>query len=254
MKRKSTRSNNSGQALIIASLVITMLLLSTVYYVFEINKEGSKDEMTFEYAFLATKLSATNAITSALANISNGGEPTVLLTDLSKLASVIRNHYYETKCDLSSIPLNVTPYQDGIRISWNSNGSGITSAYVDFVMNFSELSTQYDSEYSTNITTTLNIEGTSAGSGNVKSVNVTCRMYNEGEPALANSIRLFYQNETEGSWTVVDLSNNLNTIDYGNGTYFMSFNVYAQNSFQISARSQDLRDIFVVANTTCSFV
>ena len=59
-----------------------MLLLSTVYYVFEINKDGLKDEMTFEYAFLATKLSATNAITSALANISNGGEPTVLLTDL----------------------------------------------------------------------------------------------------------------------------------------------------------------------------
>jgi hypothetical protein len=254
VKKKFIRSSNSGQALIIASLVITMLLLSTAYYVFEAQRNTITDQTAEDPALVALKLGTVNTMISALANISNGGDRSVLLTDLNEFSLTVGNHSYDGNSDLLFTPSNLPPYQDGTWISWDSNGTGISTACVSFLINFSGPSTTYSSQYETNVTTTLTIEGVYTGNDTEKSVMVTCRMFNENEPASVNDITVLYQNDTDGQWFKVDPSNNLQMIDYGNGTYLLSFNAYAQNVLQVSAQAHDLRDVFVVANTTCTGV
>jgi len=252
MKRKSKDSKNSGQALIVTSLIITMLLLSTAYYVFEIDKNVADNPTAVDYAFLATKLSTLNTIVSALANVSNGGERAILMANLNELSSAIRSHSYDAECLLLFTPLDSPQYQDGIETSWGSSGLGISSAYVGFSLNVTGLSVSYYSEFETNVTAGLNIDGSFTGSGSEKSVNATCRVYDEKGLALASDITLFYQNETSGAWISLSPSNSLNITDYGDGTYFMSFNVNTQNVLNLSAHVHDSRGIFVMANVTCS--
>jgi len=251
MKRKSVNRRTSGQALIITSLVIAMLLLSTVYYVFEIQRNVSKSETTADSTLKTVKPSTVNTIVSALANFTNGGEREILASDLSRLSSTTENHFYGGQCHLQFTPLNLSPYQDGIWISWENNGLGISSADVNFVFNFSGPTATYYSEFETNVTTMLTLEGTYSSNGAEKNVNVTCTVYNENEPALANDIAMLYQNETDGPWIKADSTNSLNMIDYGNGTYLVSFNINMQSFLQVSANVHDLRDIFVLTNTTC---
>jgi hypothetical protein len=254
MKKKRVKSSNSGQALIIASLVITMLLLSTAYYVFEVKRNTVTDETAEDPALAATKLATVNTVISALVNVSNGGDKSILVTDLNELSLTVRNHSYDGKRDLLFTPSNLPPYQNGAWISWESNGTGISGACVSFLINFSSPSTTYSSQYETNVTTALTIEGVYTGNDTEKSVKVTCRVFNENEPASVNDFTMFYQNETGGLWFKVDLSNNPQMINYGNGTYAMSFNAYAQNALQVSAQAHDTRDVFVIANTTCTGV
>jgi hypothetical protein len=249
VKRKSVRSSNSGQALIIASLVITMLLLSTAYYVFEVKRDVITDQTTDDSTFAAIKLSSVNTVISALANVSNGGDTSVLSTDLNLLAATLENYSYGGNSELTFTLTDMAPYQNGIWISWESNGTAISSACVSFLLNYSDPSTTYSSQYETNVTTILNIEAEYAGNDTENSVNVTCTMFNENAPAPISDITMVYQNETAGPWFQVDPSN-LQMTDYGNGTYLMSFSAYTQNILQVSAQAHDLRGIFVVANTT----
>jgi hypothetical protein len=253
MKRKRIRSNNSGQALIVTSLIISMLLLSTAYYVFEIEENVTDNSGSIDYAFLATRLSTVNTVISSLANVSNGGYRSVLMASLDRLVSVLESHSYDGQCHLLFTPLNSPPYQDGIETSWESNGLGISSAYVSFSLNVSGLSVSYYSGYAVNVTTALTIEGSGTSSGSETRVNIMCRVYDEQGFALAKDITLLYQNQTDGTWITVSPLNN-NVIDYGNGTYFMSFNLYTQNVLNVSAQVHDSRDIFVMANTTCNIV
>jgi hypothetical protein len=98
------------------------------------------------------------------------------------------------------------------------------------------------------------LRSTYSNTSTEKTVNVTCQMLNENEPALAKDISMFYQNETSGPWIMVDSSNNLTVNDFSNGTYLISFNVNAQDFLQVSANAHDLRDILVVANATSTEV
>jgi hypothetical protein len=230
-----------------------MLILSTAYYVFEVKRDVITDDITDDSNLAGIKLSSVNTVISALANVSNGGNNSVLLTDLNKLASTVANHSYNGNSGLLFTPSDLPPYQNGIWITWESNGTAISSACVSFLINFSGPSTAYSSQYETDVTTVLNIEAGYTGNDAEKDVNLTCRMFNENEPASVSDITVFYQNETAGTWFQVDPSN-LQMIDYGNGTYLMSFKAYAQNVLQLSAQVHDLRDIFVVANTTITGV
>jgi len=258
MKRKRVRSSNSGQALIVTSLVITMLLLSTAYYVFEIKTDVATGQAADDSTFASIKLSSVNTVISALANVSNGGDNSVLSTDLNELASTIENQSYGENSNLQFTLSNVSPYQNGTWISWESNGTwiplesngtAISSACVSFLINFSGPSTTYSSQYETNVTTTLNSNIEYAGNETENNVNLTCTMLNENEPASFSDITVLYQNETDGPWFQVDPSN-LQMNYNGNGTYLMSFEAYAQNFLQVSVQAHDLRGIFVVANTT----
>jgi hypothetical protein len=251
MKRKSADRRTSGQALIVSALVIAMLMLSTAYYVFEIQRNVSKSEATADSDLKTVKLAVANTIMSALANFTNGGQRDVLTLDLGRLSSAIGSRFYDGQCRLQFTPFNMSPYQDGIYASRENNGLGISSADVNFVVNFSGPTATYYSEFETNVTTMLVLDGVYTNNGEEKTVNATCTLYNENEPALANSIVIFYQNETNGPWTMVDSSNSLHISDYGNGTYLTSFNVNAQSFLQVSANVHDSRDIFVMTNTTC---
>jgi hypothetical protein len=251
MKRKSVDRRNSGQALIVSALVMAMLLLSTAYYVFEIQRNVSKSEVTADSDLKTIKLGTANTIISALANFTNGGQRDVLTLDLSRLSSAIENRSYDGQYHLQFTPLNMSPYQDGIWTSWENTGLGISSADANSAVDFSGPTATYYSEFETNVTTTLVLNGIYTNNGTEKTVNVTCTLYNENEPALANDIAIFYQNETNGPWTMADSSNSVHILDYGNGTYQMSFNVNTQSFLQVSANVHDSRDIFVIANTTC---
>jgi hypothetical protein len=253
VKRKRIKSSNSGQALVITSLIITILLLSTAYYVFEVKRDVITDETADDSTLAAIRLSSVNTVISALANVSNGGDNSVLLTDLNRLASTISNHTYDGSFGLFFTLSDLPPYQNGTWISWDSNGTAISSARVGFLVNFSGPSTAYSSQYETNVTTALNIEGEYSGNDAEKDVNVTCRMFNENEPAPISDITVSYENETAGTWFKIDPSN-LQMIDYGNGTYLVSFKAYAQNVLQVSVQVHDLRGIFAVANTTTTGV
>jgi hypothetical protein len=107
-------------------------------------------------------------------------------------------------------------------------------------------------EYDENVTTLVNIVGGTykklegEGMELKKQVNVTCRILNEGEPALARNVTLFF--EEDGDLSTQEW-------DYGNGTYFLSFIAETQtrnDPVLVSAQVYDLRGIFVLANATCT--
>jgi hypothetical protein len=257
MKRKRLNHKNSGQTLIITSLVIALLLLSVVYYVFEVERKNDIHTSTSLNSYvLAIKLGSKNTVLSSLVNVSNGGENETLTANLNKLSSIIGNQSHFGKCNIIFTPLNFSPYQSGIWISWDSNGLGISSAYANFTLDFTGMQTDAQLEYNVNITTTLNVEGVyNTLEGKTKQVNLTCRVFNEGKPALAKNITLFYESDGDlaiQEWIPVDSPS---ITDYGNGTYFLSFIAETKTSTApvlISAHVHDSRDVFVWANTTCT--
>lgn len=212
-----------------------------------------KDVTTTNYDMKAIRLSTTNTIISALANFSNGGERKVLTEDLNRLSSKTSDQFYEGQCALQFTPFNSSSYIDGLYVISGQNSAGISSSYVNFIVNFSGPTEVYYSEFSTNVTTTLTVGSTYTSNGTEKTVNVTCQMLNENEPALVKDITLSYQNVTDGPWTTMN-SNDLNVNDFGNGTYLISFNVQAQDFLQVSANAHDGRDVLVVANATSTQV
>ena len=226
-----------------------MLVISTAYYVLEINT-ATMDQTPLNSTFLMTKPSIVNTLINSLANVSNGGNSEVLESNLNALTQAIQNSSYGGQCEFDITPSNSTPYQNGLLISWADNGSGISSAYASVALNFSSPSETYSQEYEVNVTTAMTAEGFYTANGTQENVNVICQLYNENDAALANDFTILYQ-ETGGNWTPADSTTGLNINDYGNGTYLISFDALAQGALQVSVGAHDLRNIFVMTNTTC---
>jgi hypothetical protein len=252
MKVRQGKRGKSGQALIVTALIIALLLLSGVYYVIETEKTAVVSQDLIDSNFSVAELGTRNTMISALANFSNYGATEVLTEYLNRFSTKLRTMAYGLESDLTFTPSNTAPYQNGIWISWGQNGSGISSAYAAFSINTKGPTEDYRAEYTINITTSLHVEGVSTGDSDEKTVNVTCTAYNENGPALASEIYLFYLNQTDGSWINVDSSNNLTVIDFGDGTYSISFHAYSQQPVEISTQIRDTRYIFAMANATCS--
>jgi len=258
MKPPRSNRRNSGQVLIIASLIVTLLLLSTALYVSEIEKNAAVYEPRANPAFSAYKLSVTHTVISALANISNGGSTNVLAEDLNQFETVVNSNSFNAIVQMDFTPLNMTPYQDGIWISWDASGRGISSAYVSLVLNSSGTSATYYSEYGINITSEINVNGYyTLLTGSLKQVNVTCNVLNEGKPALAQNFTVYYEQDGSLSpeeWVQVTSPS---ITDYGNGTYTMSFTAETTNPedpMLVAVHSHDLRYILTKANVTCTQV
>jgi hypothetical protein len=241
--------------LIITALIITLMLTSTVYYVLETENETISLQGTADPYFSVAEICTRNTVISALANVSNtlanvsnGGDPGALYASLEELSSMLHAHSYDAEFDLSFTLMNA----NGTWISWGEDGSGVSSAYASFVINVLGSTENYSSTYETNVTTSLQVNGTYTVEGSEETVNVTCTVYDENGPTLANRIAIFYQNQTDGSWLSVDQQNNLTTVDFGNGTYDISFPAYSQGPVNVSVQIIDLRDIFVMANATCA--
>jgi hypothetical protein len=248
---------NSGQTLIITALAISLLILSVAYGVSEAGRRSEmRSAATLNMPVFATKLGLKNTVTSALVNVSNGGENGILTENLNEYAAVVGNQSHFGKYTVLFTALNASPYQSGMWISWGSDGTGVSSAYANFTLVFTETDSELQLEHAINITTSLNVDGsyTKLG-GNFKQVNVTFRVFNEGEAALAKNITLYYDfdgNLGTSDWTA---ANSPTVTDYGNGTYTLSFTAETQTSNDaliVSAQAYDLREIFVMANASCT--
>ncbi|MDH5481261.1 MAG: hypothetical protein OEY22_00060 [Candidatus Bathyarchaeota archaeon] len=250
--KRKLRANSSGQLLIVAALAIAILISSTTIYVYEVSKEiNSANSWPMTDYVLALKQSTRNTVVSSLVNASNGGEETVLTANLNELSEVLRSLDQFGICQLDFYVSNDSAYDMGVRLSWNTSDSGVSSAYANFTLNVYGIAANLAVEYTINVTTLIAVNGYYTRlAGDEKLVNLTCNVFNEGKPALAKNISLFY--ETLGSWIPVNSSNNLSVIDCGNGTYTASFTVdIALDTVTVSAHIFDLRDVFVQAKTTC---
>jgi hypothetical protein len=257
MTQKLSR-RSSGQGLIIAALVVTLLLLSTAVYVSEIEKNTAVYDLRVDPTFSAYKLGATHTVISALANISNGGSTDVLVTDLNQFKSVVNSHSFDAIVKMDLTFLNTTPYQDGVWISWGSSGHGISGVYVNLILNSSGTSANYYSEYAINVTSEIDVNGYYASlTGSTKQVNLTCNVLNEGKPALAQNFTVYYEQDGSLSpeeWVQVTSPS---ITDYGNGTYTISFTADTTNPddpMLVSVQSHDLRNVFIQTNVTCTQV
>ena len=252
MKGKKNRQN-SGQILVIAVLVVSLVLLSTLFYIYEIARPLEETESINVNNFVfAVKLSSKHAVISSLANISGKGNNSFLSTNLEKWTVLIDGLYEFGKPILSFQLGDTSPYINGTYLSWGIDGFGVSSAYVDFNFLLSDSQVDIQMPYSVNVTSSLWVDGVyQTLIGNVKQANVTCNLFNEGSPALAENVTVLY--EDSGSWQRADEQANYSFIDYGNGTCFVSFeaDILGEN-VNVSAQVHDLRGIYVQANATCT--
>jgi hypothetical protein len=255
---QANRRRNSGQVLIIAALIITMLLLSTALYVAETEKEVPTYVSTVNADLSAYKLGITHTVISALANISNGEETGVLVADLNQFQSAAESHSYEAIMEIQFVPLNAAPYQDGVWIDWSTEGRGVSSAYANVNINSTGTSATFRSEYAVNLTSELNLNGVyTPVTGSQKQVNLTFSVFNEGKPALAQNFTVFY--EQDGSLSTEEWvpATSPTVTNYGNGTYTMSFTAETTNvddPMLVSLYCHDTRGILIRANATCTLV
>ncbi|MGB9960213.1 MAG: hypothetical protein ACPLKQ_06815 [Candidatus Bathyarchaeales archaeon] len=245
------RANCSGQLLIVAALAIAILISSTTIYVYELSGERQNGEDFFISDFVfAVKQGSRNAVISALANASNGGEKTILADNLNSLSQAYIRLNQRGIWRLSYTVRDNANYEGGIWLSWGTNGLGVSSAYANFTLAVYDLTFNVTMHYAVNITTAITVNGYYTTNGTAKTVSLYCQVFNEGEPALAKRLTVFYENL--GVWVPVNASNSLSITDYGNGTYALSFTVNVPSEIvQILVHVEDLRGILVQAGLSC---
>jgi len=248
-----SKRNCSGQVLLVGVLIIALLLLSTEIYVYDLGKavEEGKQNPLSDF-ILTVRLSSKHVVVGSLANISQGGTNQTLEINLKRWSSFVGRLYQSGKCILNFTLRETAPYSSGIWISWGTNGVGVSGACANFTLRLLDRGTDVDLEYAINVTTTLLIQGTYKEMlGDSKQVNVTCNLLNEGKPALAENLMLYYRNLDD--WLTPGPQNNYTIIDYGNGTYFMSFVAdISSSTVEVSVHALDQREICVQANVTCT--
>lgn len=252
MTDRNFRRNKKGQVLVISALLVALILLSTAIYVMESEKSipTAADENN---VFPAYKQAARNTVISALANITNGGNPNTLTTDLNELESAITSQSYQALTQINFMPLTNGTYQNGLWISWGSNGQGISGGYVTLNVNATGTLTTSTYDDSINITSEADLSGNYEQINSTSNqVNLTINIYNEGKPALARDFTFYFENAT--NWALVDSPIITN---FGNGTYtaaFVAENNQQTNPFVVSMFCQDQRGILIGANATCTSV
>jgi hypothetical protein len=247
MKRK----RSSGQIIVIAALIIALIIISTELYVYELgNTTAEANNDSFNDYILAIRLGSQHIVTGSLANVSQRGPNQTLVVNLEKWDSLMSMQYNLGRTVLNSTPYEMQHYSSGIKILWGSDGlgvsSGVSSACADFDLRISDREVNVNVTYAINVTTTLLVQGTyRVIQGDEEQVNVTCNLLNEGKPAIAENITLYY--EDLDNWLMPGPLNN-----YGNGTYSISF--VAENppsNIDVSVQAYDQRGIYVQANVTC---
>jgi hypothetical protein len=234
---------------------MALILLSAQVYVFDVQMSTFSLDSDSISDYIATiKLGSRNVVTGSLSNISKNGASSVLAANLARWATLVNTQSQFGKSTLSYAEEESPPYSTGVWLSWNTQGYGVSSSVVHFAFNLSDREVDTDLAYVVNITTRLNIEGISKTIlGDEKQVNVTFNLLNEGKPALAHQITLYYRFST--SWLAPNVSNNYAITDYGNGTYKASFDANIPSSIvEVSLSVIDQRQILVKANATCTRV
>ncbi len=238
----SFQCNRSGQILIVAALAIAVMISSTTIYVYELGKSvDAENAGSIDSVFRNLKQGARNALTSSLANVSRGGERSVLASNLRSFSNAVQDSYVFLLCNLSYSPLEDTDYESGFRLSWNTSSLDVSSVFARFNLTVREGSTKADTFFDVNVTTALRLSGSHTVTGSQMQVNLTYAFYAEDNPASLGSLMVFY--ETNGNWTQVDLLS-LTVVDQGDGTYFLSLNV-PLDATRVCLQVLDLRGIRV---------
>jgi hypothetical protein len=250
LKIKGERQRK-GQILLLAVLLISLLMISTQLCIYEVGRSTVVfSSPNINSYILSIKLGSEHVVTGTLANISNGGEKSILSTNLEDWTSFIENLYQFGKPILdSSFPDNPL-YTGGTRLSWGTDGFGASSTVSDFNLSILDNPVNAQLSFRVNITTSLLQEAEGRIVQNdVKQINVSSSLFNEGVPALGTSITVFFLDM--GTWKLAQNQSSYFSIDYGNGTYLTSFEVDTpQVSMGISVCTLDLRGIYVQANST----
>lgn len=249
--RRLISQNNSGQMLIITSLVVVLMLISTVVYVTDIEKNAPVFVADGNSDLSAVKQVGVNTLISALANISMTENQNVLNDDLNLFKSAVENHCYNSISELQSTPLNSATFSNGIYLDWNNDGNGTSSISVLFALNSTGNTESYYSEYAITVTSSIKVNGTYTSLNDSQAqVTLSCNVLNEGKPALAEKLILYYQ-QNGTNWIPVTPSN-IN--DFDNGTYTVSFlaqNINQSIPLPVSVNCIDTRAISIWTNTTC---
>lgn len=253
MKNRNLRRNNSGQVIVITALMVALVLLSTAIFVISSEKNVPTAVPDTDNVFSAYQQAIRNTLISALANATNGGNPDVLTTDLNELTSAFASNSYQSILQVEVTPQNEAPYQNGLDLSWGTNGQGTSSACVSIEINSTGTTSSANLDSSINVTSEIDLSGSYLQLGNnLTQVNLNINVRDDGSPALAQSIYLYFENSTQ-AWVNVD-SPSLN--DFGNGTYAMSFTAESSqlsSPVYVSAVCVDLRGVLIEANATCTY-
>jgi hypothetical protein len=254
MKNRNLKRDNSGQVIVITALMVALVLLSTAIFVIETEKDVPTGGTDANNVFSLYQQAARSTLISALAHVTNHGDPSILTADLNELDSLITSHSYQSILQMNFTPLNETPYKNGILI-WGTDGQGISSAYVTFTINSTGTSSTSSLEYAINVTSQANLSGSYLQlNGTLNQVNLTVNVLNEGKPALAQNFAFYYEDAASSTenWTRVTSPS---MTDFGNGTYAVSFNAQTQqpgDPLVASMHCQDQRGILICANVTCT--
>ena len=251
MSRRNTSRRRSGQILIIAVLVISLMLLSTTLYIYEVGRSSTIADATRVADFIsAIKLGSHQVVLSSLANISSGGAESILHANLERWKAFIESSYEFGRPTLSFSLVNTSSYTNGIYLLWGSDGIGVSSASTKLNLSLTDQEIDAQLSYSVNVTVGLTVDGQwRAMEGQTKQTNVTINLSDEDGSTLARNITILY--ESQGTWFAADY---LST-DFGNGTYLLSFEADIPDSvLNVQAHVRDLRGVAVQANATCSEV
>ena len=242
----------SGQVLILTAMAIAFIIISTIVYVYTVSQHPSPVDNSYEIAaFIRNiKLGTRNLMIGSLANISYGGNVSILETNLQRWCEFVESHYYLGRCDLRFELCEDDPYSSGTWISWGTQGLGVTSAKADFSLNLTSKSVEATVNYPINITTSLIVNGIYRRYSLFRDVvNVTISLFNEDHPALAKNLTVYYSNMI--GWREASALNTYELKDFGNGTYTASFIILGTWTHRIRVACYDQREIYVQATTTC---
>ena len=227
------------------------LLLSSQMYIFEVGKIATETELnSLENFVLAVQLGSKHVVIGSLANASNGGQISSFSLNLQEWSSLISNQFQFGKSSLYYTLSEAAPYASGFWIYQGTNGYGVSSAYANFTYRLSDWEVTINQNYFVNITTAVLIESSfQTIRDNEKQINITINVLNEVGPALAKQIKVYY--EGSSGWLIPDEANNYTILDYGTGSYLVSFVAdIPSSSVAVSAQVIDQREIYAQANVT----
>jgi len=251
---RGLKNNRSGQVLVLAALAIAFIISATLVYVYEASRVSGSERLSSPGDYVRiVKLGSMNLVIGTLANISHGGDDRILESNLERWGSFVQRQHYLGEFSLGFELCEDAPYSSGLRMSWGDDGFGVTSASADFSVNLTDSGTDVTVDYSVNVTTSVSVGAVSRWAANTHWINVTVNLCNEGEPALANNLTVYYETN-DGGWEDAGLLDDYLLVDSGNGTYVASFTVGPPRMHDRGIRVEcyDLREIHVEATTTCT--
>jgi hypothetical protein len=240
-----------GQVLIIAALAIALTILTTQAYVYRLSRTEVESEydLVNDYV-IGLELGTKHAVVASLISISQGGNASELSSNMDRWENLVGGDYRFGRWDIDYTPYNQSGYSDGIWLDWGTDGVGISSACVDFVLNLSGRGVEVDWSLGYNISTVINNSGswTQGAGANDKVVNGVFEFLSEDSPALAGRVNITYN---DGLWREASSLPDYSLTDHGNGTHRYGFTAQVPGpEIEVRIQVYDRKGVFVEAEAT----